>query len=653
MSHENKEFPKVDRPLDFGTLRNRGVIMQWKNDIFGNEYALFKINSKVSGLGGIADPNFTGDGSGGSTGAAGGLLGLDEDSSSTNTNDVDSNDESTEDDIAIGFFTDDGCYVPGDANTCMILDGHIFNDPRAGGTNFDYSVIEDDYQNIYWELRGLDEDITTNRSGLTSRTVQTENDFLSAFECVTNGLSGARAAERDAAKTGLLGGDPYFILPCTETIAKPNGLPCIDIRLIPFQWCVDLFNQNIQSCTIKDGSTFTQSGLTGTPLTEFVSSDTDVWPSSGSYYYTFLQEGGLHTADPIQRPTDTLSADFTAQIPITSSNYKLLDADLFSLVCSDVGDSSGDDSSNQTDGDDGSGNNSSTTSGLTGDGELGFGRGPINSVFENKTKAGVLFFRNELTTEVSLASAALFNIYTKYPDEVQTELNTLIVNVELIYDLIFFETANYFVYDKVVYDTTTGEIEKPLSPRNFVDMTGDKSFHKLSNTFFLEDTNKVYYVEMKLLPELSATNQKIIYPTVYEVDVNKATTKQLYPNFDETSDNLRVYSLLDTIMDVNIVSIEKPVLTYNSRNQIFNVSYMAKDINNIPYIGTVEFKFENSVLVVQSANFFKTNLYTATSNFYTGGAKQIELIYGENLGTANNTAFSPTFSNLKGTLNFN
>jgi len=239
MSHEDNEFPLVDKPKDFGELRNHGSIMQWKNDVYGNQYALFKLNAKVKGLGGIGDSQF---------GGAGGLLGINEDDDSRNTNDFDQNNRDPDSQQETGFIDEDGCFVPGQATNCLILDGHIFNDPRSGGTNFDYSVVEQNYNNFYWESRGLDSAITTNRSGLTSRTVETLTDFLTALS--------EFSVLNEFINNNTINGTPAFWVPGTLSISPvgdPFGAVPPILVMRPYSWCVDLHGTIGQECDFFDG----------------------------------------------------------------------------------------------------------------------------------------------------------------------------------------------------------------------------------------------------------------------------------------------------------------------------------------------------------------------------------------------------------------
>jgi hypothetical protein len=227
---------------------------------------------------------------------------------------------------------------------------------------------------------------------------------------------------------------------------------------------------------------------------------------------------------------------------------------------------------------------------------------------------GDLYFKNANTSRVDTISNALSSIFAKYPTTVISDIANGVVNFDLIYNVIFLQTKNFIIIDKLDYNYEENTIEPYNSDKNYFSLTSiNKNIEKLSNIFFHEKTNSVIFVKTSLLPNLSASNTKIIYPEIYTVDITNPQLKKIYPNFDLNYETLSTFIHLDS--STNIDRIDTPVLTYNEDSNTYLINYLAKNINNIFCNVVGEFFISNSSVKFIKNVAYKPEFYIQDYNF--------------------------------------
>jgi len=141
---------------------------------------------------------------------------------------------------------------------------------------------------------------------------------------------------------------------------------------------------------------------------------------------------------------------------------------------------------------------------------------------------------------------------------------------------------------------------------------------KNSTIWFNEEQNLLLICSMRLHPTLSASNFKSIYPVIYTLDLNRLNITQLYPNKnvnDLTFDDVSTFSLSGTNQDIDIVRIDKPILTYNTELDQYTISYFGKDTSNLGYLFVIDFKYINGVLTNISNRMYRPTIDLSHVNF--------------------------------------
>ena len=200
--------------------------------------------------------------------------------------------------------------------------------------------------------------------------------------------------------------------------------------------------------------------------------------------------------------------------------------------------------------------------------------------------AGKLYFRNIATDTIHPASASLSAVFLKYPNYVQTELNNDVYYFALYSDTFVLETKNYVIVDTILFNYESAKI----NPTNYVGTYIQKSFLNSSLEIFVNEwlvthENNLYLCFLNLLPSVSASNYKALYPRIYRVNLYTLQADVVYPGPEVNI--LQTYSLSAGFIDppqINIEKIDGASFSYFDRNNIFNITYLGKNLNSIPFV---------------------------------------------------------------------
>lgn len=231
---------------------------------------------------------------------------------------------------------------------------------------------------------------------------------------------------------------------------------------------------------------------------------------------------------------------------------------------------------------------------------------------------GQAYFRNSNATTITPLSAALSGLFIKFNSSIINEINNNLINLDLYYDSIQFETENYIIFDKIKFDYNTNSVENVSKTDAYFKRGDNKLFEKLSTVWFNESDKILVFCKTRLYPLLSDTNFKIIYPEIFVVNVDDLSYKQIFPLVNESQlsyYDLSYFSLSGKNINVNIVEIEKPFVTYDSETENYIISYLGKDIANVFYIFKVYFKYINGVITNVNNYMYKLMPDVFTCNF--------------------------------------
>lgn len=527
------------------------TLTKYKNDIYGNNFGLYKeINPVGIGRGGknrgqfISEQeldffNFTG--------GRGGLYGTGRKG------------------LNINNFTNLRI------KNCLLLDGYKFYDFDSGF-------------NIDLTIPNPDKDI----SGVTSRTVSQIPPGSGYYTSLS-----ARGINRL-----LPGVDPYANYVINFPYNAPVRFTPLPTPLLVIAYgkghfcevqqdgsCIDTYCDifKVTYCVLLDCVTFVD------PLSNLrldVSSDRSDFNSSVPVYYSELLEGSLN--DDYTRPNNVDRATFSYTFPLSANVLVDLEGFRFNLAgetpcaISNSATTVRPGTLNYRDDNAEFVNLAVPTEYQTSVQALSTNLDKNKSIYESRyEEIGNLYVKNANTTNVNTLDIALSTVYEKYPSFVVDNIKQGVVNFELIYNVLFIETKDYFIFDKLSYNYIENIIEPFDSSKNFVKIyNNNKKLEKFSTLFFNEKQNIAYIAKMVLIPELSASNKKVLYPEIYEINITNPQFLKIYPTFNVSYENLSgFYVHLDD--DTNIERIDKPVLSYNEDTNTFVLNYFAKNSNNV------------------------------------------------------------------------
>tara|TARA_R110002020_G_scaffold377097_1_gene588181 strand:+ start:5639 stop:8539 length:2901 start_codon:yes stop_codon:yes gene_type:complete len=380
---------------------------------------------------------------------------------------------------------------------------------------------------------------------------------------------------------------------------------------------VDYEPQGEIKADVKEGAYFTYSN--SEELASTLSTDLSAFTSSfegggGSYYFTELIEGGVAQYDgaplSINKSTviralsdtmfDTTSGDFTLNVRLSGgqgndgNDVEDMEGGLFTdKLVFDL--SSGleqfaydDEVFNPTE--------TITISSTQA------------SYFNKEKHLGKIYIKNNsispALSPVQELTKTLPYISTKYNSTICDELSTSVNNFDIVYDTLFIETSSYLVIEKTEYENNTFVNPNTLG----ISLSHSSNFfNKFSNRFKIG--NDVFYCRMakEEINDLSAFRA---YPEIWKYNYNDGVNTQIYP----TTDNPVVSSsAFFTCSGNNVMYLEfsKPVLTYSSDNEQFNLGVLIKDQNQSPVL--LNYLFEYGSVI----KFLDSDFYEGTNNNFT------------------------------------
>lgn len=339
---------------------------------------------------------------------------------------------------------------------------------------------------------------------------------------------------------------------------------------------------------IRDGAFFRKND--NDPYNDPISSDLDAFPGSNVYYFTELLEAGIYSNFPIERALLDPSfpskvADFTQKIRHNEiNNVENIDGGNFS------------DSFNF--------DFSLTQQPYTYDGTLlSSTRYTIptldNSYYNERLDlVGQMFVQNGITRKAYPLLDALPHLNSRYSTTVLEQLSSKISKFELAYDTIFIQTSSYLIIEKI--EIADSEFSDPKTTTySLSHSTGD--FDKITNRF--KKDNSVYYAILRTSSDYISSNDFKVYPEIYKFDLVNFKNDKIFPLSDSFITNF--FSISGG--NVRYIMADTPTMTYSSRNNIFNVSFLLKDQNNLIYLHEYDFDETPNVEFISHRAYKPTN----------------------------------------------
>jgi hypothetical protein len=247
--------------------------------------------------------------------------------------------------------------------------------------------------------------------------------------------------------------------------------------------------------------------------------------------------------------------------------------------------------------------------------EYGLFKKETENLIDKKNSKGVIYVK---TTDKKIKKFEdIFNtIYEKLPSYVAEELKEP-TNLYIKDRTILLETENYVVIDIINYNAAKQEFISSFYPGFYRKKYNiNSNLEKFIGFTYREDNNSLYLCFTTLNPELSSTNYKSIIPLVFKLEIDTKKIITVYPNADNTVS----YSLSANAFDppeIDIKYIDSGHFSYKEKYGLYNCTYMAFNLNNVPFV--VNEKFYSTPyserLITTNPVFYKPFLYIYDTNF--------------------------------------
>lgn len=408
------------------------------------------------------------------------------------------------------LFKNEGSFVENvvnveeiEENNYLILNGYKFYDDIYGEEfNFDYTVFD----NI--PNRG------TTRSGISSNTSNFSE--LSLFN-------------------NIIGGDFSD-----------------DVFVFPNEFFPGF--QTLEGFQILDGDT---------PLVDTISSDLSAFPTGGTFYYSNLIEGGIHTSTPLQRALldpsfPSISADLTQTFIPDGVDTFSINGEKIKTPYPDIRDSFTKIHFDDT-------VFTPTIFDILSSSD--------NNLYERYDIGGGIYVKNSKTRKIVKIENALSYLSSGLSTDTYNNLISSVESFDIHNNTIFIDTDNELIVFKI--DQDGGEFID-LKKQIFTHSKNNTPYQKISNRF--RSGNVVYFITTESSGIVSGGDFKII-PTLWEYDTEKYTRKMI-----TFGDVATVFSRFD------YEKIEKPNLSYDEVADRYLLSMIIKDGDN--NFSLLEFKYE-------------------------------------------------------------
>ena len=205
---------------------------------------------------------------------------------------------------------------------------------------------------------------------------------------------------------------------------------------------------------------------------------------------------------------------------------------------------------------------------------------------EKATLDGNLYVKNGTYSTSEKLSAALNPTISKYSDVVKGHLNHELVDFDIIQNTIFLETKSGLLVDKIKYEN--GKFVTPSTVNTYYPASSADNTDTFTNRFYVESTGKIYFGKFKQDGECTndADNYKAYYPEIYEYSIDTNKSRLIYPRKDvgNSVTDFELNSLENTDRNYVPTSIHTPTIAFNSRNDIFKLTYIANDMNDFTHL---------------------------------------------------------------------
>jgi hypothetical protein len=157
--------------------------------------------------------------------------------------------------------------------------------------------------------------------------------------------------------------------------------------------------------------------------------------------------------------------------------------------------------------------------------------------------------------------------------------------------------------------TTPIRFTSSITP-NLINNVGYRDLCGMDNVFIPTATS--------ITEGLAPTKTLTIFPTIYQYDIKEGKTNKLYPLTTDIQNIKNIFSLDSVITDdfaPTFTHISKPVVTYNTLNGLYKLTYTCYDNNNLSYIFDRTFDVTPNGVIFTQNKLYKPSKTALTTDF--------------------------------------
>jgi len=171
-------------------------------------------------------------------------------------------------------------------------------------------------------------------------------------------------------------------------------------------------------------------------------------------------------------------------------------------------------------------------------------------------------FIKDFNGKVETLSDSLTSTFTQYSTNptLYSQMTTGVFDFECFFDTLMFVTSNFVVFEKLNYSFESNELTTDPTNSRVLNLTALSSLY--GDIWLFENESKVLTFML---------DENTYYPKIFNMDVVNS-------NFYEVSVNNK--NILDELSAVDIVTIEKPVISYDGYRKVFNIGALFLNSDN-------------------------------------------------------------------------
>lgn len=194
---------------------------------------------------------------------------------------------------------------------------------------------------------------------------------------------------------------------------------------------------------------------------------------------------------------------------------------------------------------------------------------------QNNHASGRMYFRsyNDVNqSEISVALSDVIGNFNYFDDSDHDKIfdditSGNIIDMDIIYDNIIILTPTHMLIEKINFDQMTSKL-KPNNTTHVLIRTNYGDPREMSMRWFFNEHDN------KLITGHTSVVNDVVFPRVFEVDLNTLNYRQTFPEKDSPGD-IDKFILSEDLSGFKVKTIDAPIIKFDDKVNEYNISYSA------------------------------------------------------------------------------